>query len=37
MNELIESDDEFNAADLDLNPVLEDGSILDIDPYDADD
>jgi hypothetical protein len=36
MNELIESDDEFNAADLENSPGLNEGSTLDIDPYDAD-
>lgn len=36
MNELIESDEDFNAADKELTYEQIEGSLLDIDPYDAD-
>lgn len=36
MNELIESDEDFNAADKEINYEQIEGSLEDIDPYDAD-
>jgi len=36
MNELVESDEDFNAADKELTYEQIEGSLLDIDPYDAD-